>query len=186
MDGDDEHVVKFFHQAPLSKAVEAKNFDLLLNLLPLYGHLKLKYLLRKSSYDTAVNFIKKNPSIYNQFKSELAPVGVQMPELRDINWNVIGDYEIQIIHDCVKETNIRNAVNEEYLEYLQNYFDTNVDKTNHLINKAREAGIVIDENLDQDAVSQALLNAFIPNISSFIPTIINIAVWAQSAQIFGR
>lgn len=42
-----------------------------------------------------------------------------MPELRDINWNVIGDYEIQIIHDCVKETNIRNAVNEEYLEYLQ-------------------------------------------------------------------
>ncbi len=36
---------------------EAKNFDLLLNLLPLYGHIKLKYLIRKSSYDSLVVII---------------------------------------------------------------------------------------------------------------------------------
>ncbi len=36
------------------KAVESKNFDLLLNLLPLYGHIKIKYLIRKSSYDSIV------------------------------------------------------------------------------------------------------------------------------------
>ncbi len=39
------------------KVVEAKNFDLLLNLLPLYGHIKLKYLIRKSSYDSIVVII---------------------------------------------------------------------------------------------------------------------------------
>ena len=37
------------------KLIETKDsFDLLLNLLPLYGHLKLKYLIRDSSYDSLV------------------------------------------------------------------------------------------------------------------------------------
>jgi len=51
----------------------------------------------------------------------LQPVGVFMPEIANINWNVIGQKEWDLVADCVKETNIRDAVNqgEAYLAYLE-------------------------------------------------------------------
>ena len=66
-------------------------------------------------------FIKSNPKIYNDFKRELATVGVFLPEIGNVNWNVIGKKEWDLIKDCVKETTIKDAVNqgEAYLAYLE-------------------------------------------------------------------
>jgi len=44
-----------------------------------------------------------------------------MPDISKINWNVIGQKEWDLVAACVKETNIRDAVNqgEGYLAYLE-------------------------------------------------------------------
>ena len=48
-------------------------------------------------------------------------MGVFMPEIGKINWNVIGQNEWDLVANCVKETTIREAVNQgdAYLAYLE-------------------------------------------------------------------
>ena len=159
--------------------------DLLLNLLPLYGHLKLKYILSRKNYNTAAGFFKSSPAIYEDFKTNLAPLGIIVPDIDALNTDVVLDSDFDIIYEVVGNTNIRDAIEPDYLEYLKNWFDTHPDQKQALINIAIRAGITIPDVIPEEQVAGALGNAFLPNVSSFIPTIISIAVVTQGAQIWG-
>ena len=63
--------------------------------------------------------VKKNPEIYYDFKKNLEPTGIMMPEIEQINWEVFNDDDWKLIEDVVKDTPIRDAINEEYVAYLE-------------------------------------------------------------------
>ena len=96
-----------------------------------------------------------------------------MPALNQLNFNVIGQNDINIIQAVVKDTPIRDAVNEEYLKYLEDWFETHPTEKQILIDNATDAGIILDEietDEQKEALIDALGRAFVPNITSFIPS----------------
>ncbi len=90
--------------------------------------------------------------------------------------SVIGQNDVDIILSIVKDTPIRDAVNEEYMKYLENWFNTHPTEKQILIDNAYEAGIVIlkpdlETDEEKEALLQALGNAFsTANILSFVPS----------------
>ena len=90
--------------------------------------------------------------------------------------SVIGQNDVDIIMSIVKDTPIRDAVNEEYMKYLENWFNTHPTEKQILIDNAYEAGIVIlkpdlETDEEKEALLQALGNAFsTSNILSFVPS----------------
>lgn len=63
--------------------------------------------------------MKKNPEIYYDFKKNLDPIGIIMPQIENINWDVFNGDDWKLIEDIVKDTPIRDAINDEYVVYLE-------------------------------------------------------------------
>lgn len=96
-----------------------------------------------------------------------------MPALNQLNFNLIGQNDIDILQAVVKDTPIRDAVNKEYLKYLDNWFETHPAEKQTLLDNATDAGIILAEIETEEqkkALLDALGRAFIPNITSFIPS----------------
>lgn len=103
----------------------------------------------------------------------MSTVGIQLPALDQLDTSVIGQNDVDIIRSVVQETPIRDAINEDYLKYLENWFDTHPTEKQTLVDNATEAGIVLTEietEEEKKALTEALGRAFIPNITSFIPS----------------
>merc|ERR1712127_703826 len=152
-----------------------------------YGHLQLKYFISQRNWDTIVSFCKKNQGIYDDFVKFLRPVGFTMPDnVNELNFDVIDQSVFDLLLGIVKDTNIKEAFNEEYWNWIQNHFKENPQYADSLLEKAATGGLVFPpEPMDEDAILKAMGDAFLPNVASFIPTIVNIAVYAQAQQIFG-
>ncbi len=57
-----------------------------------------------------------------------------------------------------------------FLTFKQYFTVDNKPALDDLIDKARESGITWNDEIDEDKLGEALLDAFVPNIVSFIPS----------------
>lgn len=97
---------------------QKSSFDLLLNLLPLYGGIKLNRMINQRSIDLVRQFFEKNTNHYESFRTELRSEGVFLPEIQSVNWNAITSEDFTLAKLIVGETTIKQAIEPTFIEYV--------------------------------------------------------------------
>ncbi|RNA27776.1 hypothetical protein BpHYR1_020882 [Brachionus plicatilis] len=156
--------------------IKLKNFDLMLNLLPLYGGFKLNRMINPTSINLVKGFFESNIHHYETFKTELDVEGVFLPELAEINWSAIKQEDYSLLKAIVGDTTIQQALEPEFLLYLENYIGSNQNVIDLLYLRIDEMNIALNDTIDTTSLGDTLINTFTPMISDFLPTAITIAI----------
>ena len=72
---------------PNSDVSIKRDFNLILNLLPLYGSTKLERFINKNTLTQIQTYFDKNKTNYFKLKAELVKEGVFLPDISKFNLN---------------------------------------------------------------------------------------------------
>lgn len=167
----------------LHVAQDARSLNLIWTMLPLYGWIKLSSFLDRKALEKVYAFFKKHPQHYESFRTELASEGVQIPAFEDVDLSVFTDEDFKLLLDIVGKTTIKQALTQDFIDYLEKYIDEHPELIDLLHLRLDQLGVVLSDEIDANALVDTVLGVLGDVIVDFMPTAISIIVGKRDLTI---